>query len=66
MSRETRRRLRRLERLSDRLRFVRHNCGLELRACPPWREGRATLERRYADLSSRLALVDCLLVLVGG
>jgi hypothetical protein len=61
-----RRMLRRAERASDKLRFRRHNCELQLRACPPWHKAdRERLERRYADLSSRLALVDCICVLAG-
>jgi hypothetical protein len=61
-----RRQLRRAERLSDRLRFARHNCGLEVRAALPGNDRSMRLSRRYADLSSRLALVDAIATILGG
>lgn len=61
-----RRQLRRAERLSDRLRFLRHNCGLEVRAALPGNARSLQLSRRYADLSSRLALVDAIATILGG
>lgn len=64
--RELRRQRRRVERLGDRLRFLRHNCGLEIQAAIPGSKRRIRFERRFADLSSRLALVDCVGIILGG
>lgn len=61
-----RRKLRRAERLSDRLRFLRHNCWLEVRAALPGNSRSLRLSRRYADLSSRLALVDAIATILSG
>jgi|WetSurMetagenome_2_1015567.scaffolds.fasta_scaffold10651_3 hypothetical protein len=61
-----RRQLRRAERLSDRLRSMRHNCGLELRAALPGNDRSLRYALRYADLSSRLALVDSIATILRG
>lgn len=55
-----RRNLRRAERLSDVLRAEQYTLSLDIRSCSPWQSGtRGRFEARYADVSSRLALVDC-------
>lgn len=52
------RKLRRAERLGDRLRAARHYCGLELRACPPWHNAQQTaLQSRLSTLAGRLERV---------
>jgi hypothetical protein len=57
---DVRRKIRRAERLSDVLRAERYTLSLDIQACSPWQLGtKERFERRYADVSSRLALVDC-------
>ncbi len=61
------RKLHRATRLGDRLRAARHYCGLELRACPPWRKAEQTaLESRLETLSGRLERVNRLATALEG
>lgn len=61
-----RRQLRRAERLSDRLRFLRHNCGLEVRAALPGNDRSMRFARRFAVLSNRLARVNGIIAILSG
>ena len=61
-----RRKLRRAERLADRLRFLRHNCGLEVRASLPGNARSMRYARRFATLSNRLARVNGIIAILTG
>lgn len=58
---QIRRNMQRAERLSEALRAECYTLSLDIRACTPWQLGTlARFKSRYADVSSRLALVDCI------